>query len=222
LPIAAALLAYVLWETPVVYPLKIFVVFMHEISHGLAALATGGQIERIELSAAQGGLCITRGGSRFLILNAGYLGSLVLGALLVVAGARSRHDRAILGLIGVVTLLVTVIYVRSLFGFLYGLLAAATLLLVAARLPHTASDVALRVIGAVSCLYAVWDIASDVLLRTVRDSDAGALAELTGVPAVVWGAFWGLLSLAVSGLALWLASQKPERASAPRPLRQSP
>jgi len=36
-----------LWNTPVVYPLKIFVVFMHEISHGIAAMATGGQIEEI-------------------------------------------------------------------------------------------------------------------------------------------------------------------------------
>jgi hypothetical protein len=206
LPLAAALLAYVLWETPVVYPLKIFVVFLHELSHGLAAVATGGQIERIELSAAQGGLCVTRGGSRFLILNAGYLGSLVLGASFVVIGARSRQDRAVLAFIGLVTLLVTVIYVRSVFGFLYGLIAAAALLLVAVRLPHSASDVALRVIGAVSCLYAVWDIASDVLLRTQRDSDASVLAELTGVPAAVWGLVWSLLSLAVTCLALWLAS----------------
>ena len=30
-----------LWNTGVVDPLKIFVVFMHEVSHGLAALATG-------------------------------------------------------------------------------------------------------------------------------------------------------------------------------------
>jgi hypothetical protein len=210
LPVAAALLAYALWETPIVYPLKIFVVFLHELSHGLAAVATGGQIERIELSAAQGGLCVTRGGSRFLILNAGYLGSLVLGASFVVIGARSRQDRAVVALIGFVTLAVTLVYVRSLFGFFYGLVAGSLLLLVAVRLPHAASDAALRVIGTVSCLYAVWDIASDVLLRTARDSDASVLAELTGLPAAVWGVFWSLLSLAVSGLALWLASGAQE------------
>ena len=206
LPIVAALLAYVFWGTPVVYPLKIFVVFLHELCHGLAAVATGGQIERIELSAAEGGLCVTRGGSRFLSLNAGYLGSLALGASFVVVGARSRYDRAVVALIGFVTLAVTLLYVRSAFGFVYGLTAGATLLLVAARLPPTASDLALRVIGAVSCLYAVWDIASDVLLRDARGSDAAALAELTGLPSAAWGLGWTLLSLGVSGWAFWLAS----------------
>ena len=42
-----------LWDTPVIYPLKIFVVLLHEISHGIAALATGGSIERITLDAEQ-------------------------------------------------------------------------------------------------------------------------------------------------------------------------
>ena len=37
-----------LWNTQFVYPLKIFVVFMHEVSHGLAALATGGSIKEIQ------------------------------------------------------------------------------------------------------------------------------------------------------------------------------
>jgi hypothetical protein len=202
----AAVLAYLLWETPLVYPLKIFVVFLHELSHGLAALATGGRIEHIELSMNQGGLCVTRGGSRFLILNAGYLGSLALGAALLVTGTRSRQDRAVVALIGLATSAVTLFYVRSLFGFFYGLCAGGVLLLVATRLPAAASDLTLRVIGAVSCLYVPWDIVSDALLRDAPGSDASALAALTHVPAAVWGVLWGLLSLVVAGLALRTAS----------------
>ena len=34
-----------LWDTPLIYPLKIFVVLLHEISHGIVALATGGSIK---------------------------------------------------------------------------------------------------------------------------------------------------------------------------------
>ena len=48
-----------------------------------------------------------------------------------------------------------------------------------------------------SALYAVWDIASDVLLRSMPMSDASALADLTGVPAVVWGVLWVAASLGV-------------------------
>jgi hypothetical protein len=46
-----------------------------------------------------------------------------------------------------------------------------------------------------SCLYAVWDIFSDVLLRSVPRSDAVALASLTGIPSVVWGVLWVLASV---------------------------
>jgi hypothetical protein len=46
-----------------------------------------------------------------------------------------------------------------------------------------ASEVLLATIGATSALYAVWDVASDVLFRHSNESDAAALAQLTHVPA---------------------------------------
>lgn len=175
-PVVVAVVALVLWDTVFVYPLKILVVLFHELSHGLAAVVSGGSIESIELSVEQGGVCYTRGGSSFLILNAGYLGSLVIGAAFLVVGARTRHDRVVVGALGLVLLAVTVVYVRSRFGFLYGLSAGALLLLVAAKLPNAVSDIILSVIGVVSCLYAVWDIGSDVLFRHIPGSDAYRLA----------------------------------------------
>lgn len=187
---ALALAALVFWDTPFVYPLKILVVLLHEISHGLAAIATGGGIERIELRADEGGVCVTRGGSRFLILSAGYLGSLAWGALLLVVGARSRLDRPVVGVLGLGLLAVTVVYVRTLFGFAYGVVAGAALAVVAVALPAAVSDALLRLVGVVSCLYVVRDIASDLLLRDVPGSDANALAQLTGIPGVVWGGVW--------------------------------
>jgi hypothetical protein len=196
LTLGIAVAAYVLWDTPVVYPLKIFVVFLHEISHGLAAVATGGSIERIELSASQGGVCWTRGGSRFVTASAGYLGSMLWGALLLVAAARTRLDRALVALVGVFVAGVTLLYVRSLFGFVYGLGAGAVLVGVAAALPAHVSDTLLRVIGTVSCLYAPWDIASDILLRDVPCSDAHTIAALTGIPPVFWGTVWMLMASA--------------------------
>jgi len=45
----------------------------------------------------------------------------------------------------------------------------------------------------------VWDVATDVLLRSSPESDAAALAQLSGVPAAVWGVLWIGLSLAVLG-----------------------
>jgi hypothetical protein len=209
LPLVVALLAVAGWSSFVVYPLKIFVVFLHEISHGLAALATGGSIRAIGLTFDEGGVCVTEGGSRFLILNAGYLGSLLWGALLLVLAARTRRSREIVGLIGAFTLVATLLYVRSAFGIAYGLATGASLLLVAGKLPRTASEVLLTAIGVVSCLYAVVDVGSDVFTRTIPGSDASALARLTGLPALFWGLLWAAVSVPVVGLALRVLIRGP-------------
>jgi hypothetical protein len=201
-PLGLSVLALLFWDTFVVYPFRVFVVFLHEISHGIAAVLTGGSIVSIGLTFDEGGVCLTRGGSRFLVLNAGYLGSLLFGALFLVLGERRRRARAVVAAIGAFTLVVTLLYVRSLFGFVYGLLAALVLLAVASKLQPVVSEMLLAAIGAMSCLYAVWDVASDVLLRSVAESDASALARLTGVPAVLWGVLWMAVSLVVLGSVL--------------------
>jgi hypothetical protein len=199
LPLGIAAVALVLWDTFVVYPFRLFVVFLHEISHGLAAVLTGGAIESIGLSVDESGVCRTRGGWPFLILNAGYLGSLFWGATFLVLGERRTRSRTVIGTIGAFTLVVTLLYVRTLFGFAYGLLAGGALLAVAARLRPAVSEILLAAIGATSALYALWDIASDVLFRHSNQSDAAALAQLTGIPAIVWGALWITVSVGVLG-----------------------
>src|SRR5690606_42106244 len=72
-----------LWDTPAVYPLRIFVVLLHEISHGLAAVATGGSIVRIGLSPDEGGATYTLGARARLTLSAGDPGSLAWGPAMI-------------------------------------------------------------------------------------------------------------------------------------------
>jgi hypothetical protein len=206
-PILIALAALLFWNSAVVYPLRVFVVFLHEISHGIAAALTGGRIVAIGLTFDEGGVCITAGGSRFLILNAGYLGSLFWGALFLVLSARTRASREITMAVGVFVLAVTLLYVRSLFGFGYGILAGAALVFAGLKLPRDIADDLLQTIGVVSCLYAVWDVGSDVVSRDAPGSDASALGMLTGIPAVLWGIAWIALSLVVVFFALRLVAR---------------
>jgi len=193
-----------LWNTPVVWPLKILVVFFHELSHGLAAIATGGSVVRIEVVAAEGGVCLTRGGNAFLTLTAGYLGSLAWGAAALVVAARTRRDRELLLGLGAVIVVAALLWVRPLlsFGFGFHLVAGAALVACAAWLPEIACDWLLRVFGLASCLYVVPDIYSDTIARSGQISDARLLAGLTGIPTVVWGALWILLALAVLAVTL--------------------
>ena len=202
--VAISILVAALWNTWLVYPLKMLVVFFHELSHGVAAVVTGGSIVRIGMVAQEGGVCVTLGGNRFLVLTAGYLGSLVWGGVILVLAARTRLDRGISVALGAILLLVTLLYVRPIggFGFVFGALSGGALVALGAYLPEAANDYVLRIVGLTSCLYAVLDIKSDIIDRPHLRSDAVMLAEHTGLPALIWGILW--ISLAVIGALFFL------------------
>lgn len=208
---------WLLWNTPIVYPLKIFVVLLHEISHGAVAIVTGGSIERIVVTADQGGLCECPGGSPFLVLSAGYLGSLAWGSLILMAARmRGSSPRIFAGGIGLVVVAVTLLYVRNLFGLLFGLVFGIALLGVALRLGLDWNRLILSGLGLTSCLYAILDIKSDVLDRPEVMSDARMLAELTSIPTPVWGVLWIAVALAASA---WLLRWALRRVAAERARR---
>lgn len=193
---------WLLWYTPVIYPLQIFVVLLHEVSHGLAAVATGGSIQQIVLDARQGGACYCPGGSAFLTLSAGYLGSLGWGALiLAIAGRAGTWTRTATAWIGIFVVALTLLYVRGAFGLVFGVVFGGGLLLAARWLSVGANRVLLTALGLTSCLYAILDIKSDVLDRPHLPSDANMLAQLTGIPTVIWGIFWITIALLASA---WL------------------
>lgn len=195
---------WLLWWSPVIYPLKLFVVLLHEVSHAAMAVATGGDVLRIVVTPDQGGVCYCPGGNAFLTLSAGYLGSLGFGALiLLLARARRPAPRDSTTIIGVAVLVLTGLYVRNAFGVLFGALFGGAL--VALRSTRRAVHVwVLTGLGLTSCLYALLDIKSDVLDRPYLDSDARMLAELTGVPTVVWGVLW----ISLGGLVSWWLFRK--------------
>lgn len=200
--IAISVVVFALWSTPVVFPLKILVVFLHEVSHGLAAILTGGSIEAISLSVQEGGHAITRGGNRFVILTAGYLGSLLLGVMLLLIALRTHADRAAMGLFGLITLLVTVLYIRDIFPLVFCGITGLAMLATAWFLSRPINDFVLRVIGLSSVIYVPYDIFSDTIARSELRSDAYMLAEEFGGPTMFWGGLWLVLSLAVIGFCL--------------------
>ena len=189
---------FALWQTPLVVPLKILVVFFHELAHGGAAIATGGSIESISVNAQQGGVAYTRGGSRFVILTAGYLGSLAIGATLLVIALRTQADRLVLGALGGLMVLVAALYIRDLFALGFCLATGAAMLAASRFLPLPGCDLMLRVIGLTSLIYVPYDIFDDTLRRANLRSDARMLAEEIGGTTMIWGGLW----LVISGLVI--------------------
>jgi hypothetical protein len=215
-------LLWYLWDTAFIYPLKLFVVLLHEVSHAAAAVVTGGTVDRILLNAQQGGATYTRGGSAFLTLSAGYLGSLLWGVLFVVlAFSRWLKPRWIMGTVGVSVLLLTLFLVRGLFGMAFGLAFSAALLAGAKYLSQGWNRAFLLGLGLTSTLYAILDIKSDVLDRPHLPSDAAMLAEMTGIPTAVWGFLWIGVALLVSAWLLRWVARRME-AGVPEPKPESP
>lgn len=188
---------WLLWNTVLVYPLKIFVVLLHETSHAVAAVATGGSVQRITLDPLQGGACYCPGGSAFVTLSAGYLGSLLWGGLMISA-ARSKRVKTTLvnGLIGGLVIGLTILYVRNGFGIAFGIAFGLAMITVSRKLSASVNRTLLLTLGLTSALYAILDIKSDVLDRPELQSDAQMLGELTGVPTIVWGLLWIAAALA--------------------------
>jgi hypothetical protein len=198
-------IALYFWESRWLFPVKALVVFFHELGHGMAAVLTGGQIVKIELSPLLGGVCYHIGGSPTVTLPAGYLGSLAWGAFLLVASARTRLDRGISFLLGLFLITMTVIYVRSIFGLTMGILWGVFLMILGRLGSEQVNDALLQFLGLCSMLYAVVDIKDDLIDRTIAESDASRFAEIFGGSSTVWGVVWAVISIVAALAALRIA-----------------
>ena len=188
----AGVLAAVLvgWYAPnLVYPLRLLTVLLHEGGHAVMALATGGEVVEIRVNLEESGHTLSRGGIHFLILHAGYLGSLLAGLLLTATPAPAR---GFAGLLGGLTLVALSWIPLFSFGFLYTALVAAALGVLAWKTSHATCRLVLRGVG----MFAVADAVRDILADFAR-GDAALLQQLTLVPAPVWSVGWLVAALAI-------------------------
>lgn len=202
--------AVALWNTGALFPLRTLVVFFHEISHGLAALITGGSIVKMQVTLGEGGQCVTRGGWTIIILSAGYIGSMVWGGLLLQLASRPKLSTAALWALAGVLGIVTVSWVRPIWGggFLFGLVAAALFVACAVWLPDRLHTLIVRTIGLTSCMYALLDVVALFRGNPGNVSDATLLAEATWIPAWVWASFWLVVSVGVAWRLVGLACRR--------------
>lgn len=198
-------------------PLEILVVFFHEAAHAGMTLLTGGKVIAMQVTIDRGGEVLSAGGNRFLILTAGYLGSLVIGAGLLVASMRTNLDRPILVCVAVAMAIATALFMRNAFGLFYGFATAGALLAIARWMPPIASDYTLRLIGVMSLLYVPRDIFSDTIERSHLRSDAHMLAQEFGGTTMMWGGLWLLLSLVICVLAVKWSLPRRKRAPSGSP-----
>src|SRR5215813_12827276 len=135
--VLASLLTVALWFIPfagvITFPIRLFVTYIHEIGHALAALFTFGGVNRVGLDWSGSGVTFTQGGWGFLISSAGYLTTTLYGSALLLFLRRERNAHTAAIATGVLLLLITVFFGGNLLAWLAGLVFGAGCLLLGVK-----------------------------------------------------------------------------------------
>jgi hypothetical protein len=225
--LVVAAISIVLWFIPfaeiLTYPFRIFVTFIHEGGHAIAALLTGNSVESLSIATnASGETYTTQGGtiSQMFVASAGYLSSMAFGAFLLVLIRKAIAARVVL--IGSAT----VVFALTL---IYGLIKPAVSGVVTSALPFTILAGTLLTVGLVAvaryasarvATFFVSFLAVQCVLNALLDlktvfflsspfapsvpTDAVNMANATGIPALVWSVVWIATAVAILGLTMRL------------------
>lgn len=187
------LAAFAVSRVPLLHvPFEWFETYFHEMSHGVAALVTGGEIRRLELRFDGSGT-LWHAGSWVppLVAFAGYAGAFVFGAILYLAASASAPQSAGrwgLGLAGAVALSV-VLWVRDLQSLIVAAVLIAAFLSLWKLGGNRFTQWLLQFVGVYVVVGAFYS-PTWLLWTNDRHNDAATLRQATGLPEFVWVVAW--------------------------------
>ncbi len=189
------------------YPFTILTTWFHEMGHGLTGLLLGMNFEQLVIEPNGSGYAETTSSTeignlpRALIAAGGPLGPSVMGALLILASSRHELWRPALLALAAALILSTMIWVRSVTGFVVLPLVAAGLVAVAWKGKGWLVLFAVQFLGVLAALsmFRDWDYLfseSGVIAGRVMLSDTGAMEQALVLPHWIWAS----LIIALSGV----------------------
>jgi len=244
--LTAAVISIVLWFIPfaeiLTYPFRIFVTFIHEGGHAIAALLTGNSVESLSIATnASGETYTSQGGtiSQMFVASAGYLGSMTFGALLLVLIRKTVAARVVL--IGSATLILVLTLIYGLikpimsgfassamaFTILAGTLLSLGLVAVARYAKPRVAAFFVSFLAVQCVLNALLDLKTVFFLSTpfapTVPTDALNMSAATGIPAVVWVVTWIGIALGILALTMRLyVSGRKKQLQLDQPFDQIP
>ena len=196
---------WLFWDTWLTWPVQLYVVFVHECGHAIAALLTGGEVRGIQIHENLGGVTSTVGGFPLLILPAGYVASAAFGGLLILGAAHPRSARTTLLALAAFSGIFGLALVRPVLALAlpFALISAAAFAWLGTKAPQRVAEWVLLYLAFVSSIYSIIDVKEDLLhWHSTRVTDATMLADRTYVPAVIWGLVFAALAIGINAAAL--------------------
>jgi len=193
------LLSFFLWDSIFVYPIKLFAVFLHESSHAIVILLTGGKISEVTIGLDLGGKIIAEGGNEVAIYSAGYLGSLITGLFIFISSELQKVRRYIFIGLAFIFLLITVIASPKAEFILIGAISICLFVFFAFFVRILLVKLIVKAFALVSAIYVLIDIKEDMLSNEIA-SDAQVLASLLGIDHSIISLIWIIVSI----ILIWL------------------
>jgi len=215
----SVVLSFIPFAEFLTYPFRIFVTFIHEGGHALAALLTGNSVASLSVATdASGETSTTQGGlvAQFFISSAGYLGSMAFGALLLILIRKTVAARMVLLACAIYVFGLTMIFgfIKPLFWIkwsgipftlLAGIFISVGLVLIARFASARVATFFVSFLAVQSVLNALFDLKNLFFYSTSFDrpvaTDAANMAAITGIPAIFWTIIWIAVALGI----LWFA-----------------
>lgn len=215
-------IVFVLWNVPqldfILYPVRLFVTFVHESGHALAALLSGGRVGSLTVFPDGSGVTLTYGGARWLILPAGYLGAAFFGAALFYLTNTVPYPKTISLILGILLAVITVLYTGILSTA--GLIGLGMALLLAALWRYADRSINLLVLDILAILTglnAVLDLLDIVRFSTASIgtvlNDAAAFSREVApiIPGALWAILWAIIAVIMLGAAVYFSHIRQRR-----------
>jgi len=217
--LAAAGAILVLWLVPglhlILLPLQYLDTHLHELSHALATVATGGSVKDITVNANGSGVTRSFGVDHWVIVaSAGYVGASIIGAALIYFSRDERSARASLLVVAGLLFVEDLLWLRGDgIGMVSGFAYLVLFLILGLALRGWAAILVAQFVGLQQCLAALGAVIYLVNPRVLAfsDNDATILQSQTGVPAILWSFGWAALSVLLMVLTFASAWRAPRR-----------
>lgn len=199
----------------ITYPVRLFVTYVHEAGHSLAALLTGGQVQGFTVSPDGAGFAVTAGGNPSLILPAGYLGAALFGSLLFFLTNRiPGWTRGLSLLIGLSIIVLTLSFAlpsedRGPTALIVGIGFGVGLIALGWLAPRIVNLFLLNTLAILTGLNAVFDLRQLIQIAgngngSVVDDAAAFSRDIAPLlPAWVIAAIWAAVAIAMLGAAVY-------------------
>lgn len=218
------IVSLVLSQTPGIswlfLPINQFTTMVHELSHALVCVLTGGHVSGLTIvadGAGHGGITSSLGGIQFFIAQAGYLGTAFFGCLLIFLGQYARFSKIILATLGVLMGGFTLYFVglnvfhtglAGFFSFLWGAAMSIGLIWLAKKFDSKTANLAVlflavqTALNSISCIFLLVQVYLG-FIPAGGWSDATVMENMTHIPSFFWSFLWFILSCLMLGFTLW-------------------